>query len=137
MGSLDASGVPVVPKRRLSIISYGRDVAITSGTAPHGAASTKLANVQGVPPYARTAAAFGDQSTPAVDSFLKLAGLVKHAESEGDTTVAKISGGVPASGSPTNGELRAAHTQDRVVINRMDTDQVVDRKLNTSERPGG
>jgi len=137
MGSLDASGVPVVPKQRLSIASYGRDVAITSGTSPHGAASTKLTNVQGVPPYARSAADFGDQSSPAVDSFLRLGGLVKHAESVDDTTVAVILGGVPASGVPASGDLRSAHTAHRIVINDMPTDEVVARKLNTSERPGG
>jgi hypothetical protein len=137
MGSLDASGIPVVPKQLLSIVSYGRDVAITSGTAPHGQDSVKLANVRGVPPHARSAADFGDQSSPAVDSFLKLARLVKHAESEDDTTVARISGTIPASGSPANGDLRSAHTQNRIVINQMETDQVVARKLNTSERPGG
>jgi len=137
MGSLNASGVPVVPKQRLSIVSMGQDVAITSGVAPHGAASVKLANVRGVPVHERAAADFGTQSSSAVDSFLRLGGLVKHAESVDDATVAVIIGGVPAEAEPAELVRRSAHTGSRIVIGRTDTDAVIDRKLNTSERPGG
>lgn len=144
MASLNASGVPVVPKQLVGWRSHGRNIAVTSGTNVHQQASVRNPIVQGVPAYARASGDFGTQSTPAVESFLRQGAFVKHAESVDDTTVKTVLGTVPPS-SGTQPEIalldittrRDDHRGNRVAEQVTDTDTIRRRVRNDSVRPGG
>lgn len=144
MGSLNASGVPVVPKQYVGYRSYGRNIIETSGSNPYGQRSARTAEVLGVPAIERSGAAFGTQSTPATESFLKQGDFVKHTESVNDTTTARILEDVPVS-SGSQPELaliektvlRQDHRGNRIVEQKTDKDLVVNRQLNDSVRPPG
>lgn len=146
MASLNAPGGPVVvPKQLVGFRSYGRNIAITSGTNVHAQSSVRATPVNGVPAYARASGDFGTQSSPATESFIRLRdGLIKHTESVGDTVVQLISGTVPVDGN-TQAEialsgvapLRKHHTGARIVEQNTITDEVVRRISNVGETPGG
>lgn len=144
MGSLNASGIPVVPKQNVGWRSLGRNIVVTSGTNPHQQASVRSPGIRGVPAYARSLADFGTQSSPAVESFLHLKRFVKHTESVGDTTVKTVLGQVPVT-SGNQPELalidittkRDDHRGNRVVEQDTAQDTILRRIRNDSERPGG
>lgn len=144
MGSLNASGIAIVPKQNVGWRSLGRNIIVTSGTNVHQQASVRTPGVQGVPAYARSAADFGTQSTPATESFLALPRGVKHSESVDDTTVTRILEKIPV-GSGSQPELalidittkRNDHRGNRVVEQDTVQDTILRRLENTSERPGG
>lgn len=144
MASLNASGVPVVAKQNVGLRSYGRNVAVTTNLNPFGQNSIRSAAVSGVPVSERSAADFGTQSSPAVDSFLRHASFVKHTESVDDSVVARITGTVPLS-SGTQPEIalldittkRDAHSGNRVIEQETAGDTILRRISNESVRPGG
>ena len=144
MASLNASGVPVVAKQNVGFRSYGRHIAVTTNLNPYGQNSIRSATVSGVPVSERSAASFGTQSSPAVDSFLRHASFVKHTESVGDTTVDRIMGTVPPS-SGTQPEIalldvttkRQAQTGNRIVEQETAEDTILRRIKNDSVRPVG
>ena len=144
MASLNASGVPVVAKQNAGFRSYGRHIAVTTNLNPFGQNSIRSATVSGVPVSERSAASFGTQSSPAVESFLRQANFVKHTESVGDTVVDRITGTIPPS-LGTQPEIalldittrRDAHTGNRVVEQDTAGDTILRRISNDSVRPGG
>ena len=143
MASLNASGVSVVPKQNVGWRSYGRNIAVTSGSNPYGQDSISLAVVEGVPAYARASVDFGTQSTPVVDSFLREGGLVKHAESVDDTVVARILAEVPiTSGNQPEVALKPItqrsvnHNNNKLVIRESERDGLVSREDNQGFTPG-
>lgn len=144
MGSLNASGVSVVPKQYVGWRSYGRNIAVTSGTNVHQQASVRATPVIGVPAYARASGDFGTQSTPATESFLRQNPMVKHTESVDDTTVKRVLGQVPiTSGNQPELALidittkRDDHRGNRVVEQDTEQDAILRRIRNDSVRPGG
>jgi hypothetical protein len=144
MGSLNSSGVLVVPKQNAGWRSHGRNIVVTSGTNPYGQASVRAPGVRGVPTYARDSGSFGTQSTPAVESFLHLTRLVKHTESVGDTTVNRILGQVvPDSGNQPEIALidittkRMDHRGNKIAEQDTHQDALLRRISNEAERPGG
>ncbi len=143
MASLNASGVPVVAKQYAGFRQYGRNIVVTTNLNLHGQNSVRSATISGVPPSERSAAAFGTQSTPAVDSFLRQGGFVKQAESVGDTTVARVLGDIPpASGSQPEIALldvttkRYDHRGNRIVEQETAGDTVLRRISNEGTIPG-
>lgn len=144
MASLNASGVSVVPKQNVGWRSQSRNIAVTSGTNIYGQDSSVLAVVQGTPPYARTAGAWGTQSNAASGSFLRQGGFVKHAESVGDSLVAAyLSGVAPASGSQGEIAFYARtprwhnHNSARIVQRDSVSDTIIARVVSSGTRPGG
>lgn len=144
MGSLNASGVPVVPKQYVGWRSYGRNIAVTSGANVHQQDSVTLAPVIGVPAYARSSGSFGTQSTPATESFLHQSRMVKHTESVDDTTVKRVLEQIPVT-SGNQPELalidittkREDHRGNRIVEQDTQQDAVLRRISNSGTIPGG
>lgn len=144
MASLNASGIPVVPKQNAGWRSLGRNIIVTSGTNVHQQASVRAQGVQGTPAYARDAADFGTQSTPTTESFLHLPRQVKHAESVNDTTVKRVLEQVPVT-SGNQPELALInvttkhkdHRGNRIVEQDTIQNIVLQRTRNDSVRPGG
>jgi hypothetical protein len=144
MGSLNASGIQVVSKQNVGWRSYGRNIAVTSGTNPHQQASVRAPKICGVPAYARTSGSFGTQSTPATESFLRLSRFVKHTESVDDTVVNRVIGQIaPDSGNQPEIALldittkRDDHRGNRIVEQDTRQDTILRRIRNDSTRPGG
>ena len=144
MGSLNASGVLVVPKQNAGWRSHGRNIIVTSGTNVHAQASVRAPGVRGVPVWARSLADFGTQSSPAIDSFMRLNGLVKHTESVDKTVVERVIGGVApdANNQPEIALInvttkRHDHRGNKIAEQDTHQDAVLDRVSNESERPGG
>lgn len=144
MASLNAPGIPVVPKQLVGFRSYGRNIAVTSGTNVHAQASVTLPVVRGVPAYARASGDFGTQSNDAKESTLHQSRFVKVAESIDDTLVSRTLGQIaPDSGNQPEIALKditqrwVGHQGGRIVIQRSDTDTILSRERNDSVRPGG
>lgn len=144
MASLNAPGISVVSKQLVSFRSYGRNIAVTSGTNVHAQASVRLPVVQGVPAYARASGDFGTQSSDAKESTFHQLRFVKVAESIDDTLVNRTLGQIaPDSGNQLEIALKDItqrwndHQGGRIVIQRSDTDTILSRERNDSVRPGG
>jgi hypothetical protein len=138
MGSLDASGIPVVQKSSLSYRNVGRAVTFTAGLIPND--ESLLIDT---PQYARSAAQLGTQPDKDVSqrSALSLSDTTKVAQSTDDSLVSRAYNTVvPESGSQPEIFLRVetnrsyAHPNNRVVIRQSENDGLVDRKRNDSVR---
>jgi len=144
MASLNASGVLVVAKQNAGFRSYGGNIVVTTNLNPFGQNSVRSATISGVPVSERSVASFGTQSSPAVESFLRLANLVKHTESVTDTVTDRITGTIPPD-SGTQPEIalldittkRDDHRGTRIVEQETAGDTILRRIRNDSVRPGG
>lgn len=137
MGSISASGIPVVHKQQLNIYSLGGKIAIASGVAAHSPEFSKLDNVAHVPEWARSLADFGTQPTGVDQATMHGLDMVKRTNSERDAEIDTILGGIPASGEVAAEKRTSVHTGNKVVVNDVSAESIVGRKDNTSERPGG
>jgi len=145
MGSLHASGVPVVPKQNVGFRRYGRYTVVGSGTNPHGANNQELPTIkepesQFLPGYSK-----GMVSGVYDPDFYSTANMyppVKVYDSVTDSLISRNGSGIaPASGAQPEIGLKPVsqnfsfHAGNRIVTQNSDQDAVLTRAPASGFRP--
>jgi len=143
MGSLNASGIPVVSKSRLFVRRYGRCAIVSSGTNPYGAGSSETIKTE--PPL--TLMIGFTSGIIAADFYTEMdispAIKVTNSANSGEV-IARYLGKIPPSGNsqpeiylkPVS-QNSSFHAGGRIITANSDRDTIVSRTMNSGTRPPG
>lgn len=145
MGSLNSSGVPVVPKQNVGFRRYGRYTVVGSGTNPHGANNYELPTIKESEPQFLPGYTKGMISGIYSQDFYSTVNMfppVKIYDSVTDSGILRNGSGIaPASGAQPEIGLKPVsqnfsfHTGARIVTANSDQDAVLSRAPSSGFRP--